>query len=199
MTFSPDALSGEQPPEPEQVEQKEFEPVIPRGWTFLKHGTNLLKWGDVNPYNSDEIELGSSLSVISQEQFLQDQRGGGQYNTTRSYSAESKPEDLSEEEFTKRNKPFEIRVIFFQDHARTIVDPEYRLGLDKETMDKIKKIYFLNSQQGRHPLIPRKEVLVKLGQIQEGGQDVFYFVPKSLLEVYSKESGFQNVENKKYE
>jgi hypothetical protein len=192
MAFNPDVLNEDDIISQESLEKKEVEPAVPRGWTFLKHGTNLLKWGDVNPYNSNEIELRSSLSVISKEQFEQDQRGGSQYNTTRSYSTEAKPEDMSEEEFAQRNKPFEIRVIFFQDHARTIVDPEYRRGLDKETMDKIKKVYFLNSQQGRHPVLPRKEVLVKLGQIQEGGQDVFYFIPKTLVDVYSKEAGLKN-------
>ena len=33
--------------------------------------------------------------------------------------------------------------MFYQDHARTIVDPEYRQELDKEAMDKIKKVYII--------------------------------------------------------
>ena len=50
-------------------EEKEFKTVVPRGWTTLKHGTNLLNWGEINPYASDRIKIERPLSVISQKDF----------------------------------------------------------------------------------------------------------------------------------
>lgn len=181
----------------EQLEQsedkeKEFQAVVPRGWTTLKHGTNLLNWGKINPYASDRIKLERPLSVISQEDFERDQQAGGQYDTTKSYAEMTRrPEGMSDTEFEEKNKPFEMRVVFYQDHARQSTDQEYAKGLDKKTMDEIAKYYFANVQGGRHPLVPRGETLVKLGQVQENGKDVFYFTPESLAGAYSKESGVE--------
>jgi len=187
------------PEDQDKAENKEqkFEAVIPRGWTTLKHGTNALNWGEINPYSSDKIKLEKPLSVISQEEFEKDQQAGGQYNTTRNYAEVVKrPEEMSDDEYAEKNKPFEIRVVFYKDHARHHADPEYKQGLDKKTMDQLAKYYFANIQGGRHPLVPKGETLVKIGQTQENGKDVFYFVPESLKETYSSETG---MEIKKFE
>lgn len=187
------------PEDQDKAENKEqkFEAVIPRGWTTLKHGTNALNWGEINPYSSDKIKLEKPLSVISQEEFEKDQQAGGQYNTTRNYAEVVKrPEEMSDDEYAEKNKPFEIRVVFYKDHARHHADPEYKQGLDKKTMDQLAKYYFANIQGGRHPLVPKGETLVKIGRTQENGKDVFYFVPESLKETYSSETG---MEIKKFE
>jgi hypothetical protein len=175
-------------------EKKEegFQAIIPRGWTILKHGTNLLNWDDINPYTSDIIQIKNPLSVVSQEDFEIDKRRGEQYDTTKGYaSMVRRPKEITDAEFEKRNKPFEIRIVFYQNHARSIADPEYKKGLDKEAMDKIEKYYFANIQRGRHPLVPKGEALIKLGYVQENGKDVFYFIPEELIDVYSKESGIK--------
>ncbi len=182
------------PQDPEE-EKKEFKPVIPRGWTFLKHGTNLLGWGEINPYTSDEIELEKHMSTVSREQAEFDSRGK-KYDTARTYGMVKKPEGMNEEEFTQKNKPFKIRIMFYRDHARHIYNPEYKRGLNKETMDKINKYYYNNIQQGRHPLVPKKEILIKLGQTKEEDRDVFYFVPESVSEVYLKEANIETEEQK---
>lgn len=178
---------------PPKIEKKEteFEVIIPRGWTTLKHGTNLLRWGEINPYNSDRIKLEKPLSVISQRTFKQDQQHGEGYNTTKNYTSMAQPKEMLDAEFLQKNKPFEIRVLFYEDHARLSIDPEYRQSLDKVTMDKIAKYYYANIQGGRHPLVPRGETLIKLGKVQENGNDVFYFIPESLVDIYSKESGVE--------
>ena len=49
--------------EQSEDKEKEFQPIVPRGWTTLKHGTNLLNWGEINPYASDRIKLEKPLSV----------------------------------------------------------------------------------------------------------------------------------------
>lgn len=172
--------------------EKKFEAVVPRGWTTLKHGTNTLNWGEINPYSTDRIKLEKPLSVISQEEFEQDKQARGQYDTTRNYAEVARrPEGMSDDEYTEKNKPFEMRVLFYKDHARHHTDPEYSQGLDKKTMDQIAKYYFANIQGGRHPLVPKGETLVKIGQTQENGKDVFYFVPESLVETYSSEAGVE--------
>jgi hypothetical protein len=169
--------------------EDEFKEVIPRGWTTLKHGTNLMNWGDSNPYTSDRITLEKPLSVISQEDFERNSKDGTRYDTTESYSSISRPEGMSQEEFEAKNKPFEIKVVFLKNHAQDHSDPEYRDNLDKPTLDRIAKYYFANIQRGRHPLVPKGETLVRLGQTQENGRDVFYFVPESIAEAYAKEAG----------
>lgn len=178
--------------------EQEFEAIIPRGWTTLKHGTNALNWGEINPYSSDRIKLEKPLSVISQEEFEQDKQAGGQYDTTKNYAEVARrPEGMSDNEYAEKNKPFEMRVVFYKNHARHHTDPEYSQGLDKKTMDQIAKYYFANIQGGRHPLVPKGETLVKIGQTQEGGKDVFYFVPESLAETYSSEAGVEIKESEK--
>lgn len=166
-----------------------FKEIIPRGWTILKHGTNLMNWGDTNPYTSDRITLEKPLSVISQEEFERDSKDGTRYDTTENYSSTSRPEGMSQEEFEAKNKPFEIRVAFLKNHAQDLSDPEYRDTLDKPTLERIAKYYYANIQRGRHPLVPKGEVLVKLGRTQENGKDVFHFVPESIAEAYAKEAG----------
>lgn len=188
------------PEDQEKVKNKEqeFEAIIPRGWTTLKHGTNALNWGEINPYSSDRIKLEKPLSMISQEEFEQDKQAGGQYDTTKNYAEVARrPEGMPDDEYAEKNKPFEMRVVFYKDHARHHTDPEYSQGLDKKTMDQIAKYYFANIQGGRHPLVPKGETLVKIGQTQEGGKDVFYFVPESLAETYSSEAGVEIKESKK--
>lgn len=169
--------------------QDGFKEIIPRGWTTLKHGTNLMNWGDTNPYTSDRITLEKPLSVISQEEFERDSKDGTRYDTTENYSSTSRPEGMSQEEFEAKNKPFEIRVAFLKNHAQDLSDPEYRDTLDKPTLERIAKYYYANIQRGRHPLVPKGEVLVKLGRTQENGKDVFHFVPESIAEAYAKEAG----------
>ncbi|MFA6392342.1 MAG: hypothetical protein WCW66_06410 [Patescibacteria group bacterium] len=170
--------------------EKTFEPIIPRGWTVLKHGTNLIRWGEINPFSSDTIDLTRPLSAVSQEQYDWEIGPNGEYDTTSGYSGMApRPKGMSDAEYNKRNKPFEMRVLFFQDHSRTRVDKEYRSKLDDETMKKIEKVYFNNIQGGRHPLLPRGEKLYKVGKIEENGRQVFYMVPESVVEAYEKESG----------
>jgi len=163
--------------------EKEFKPVTPRGWTFLRHGTNLLRWGENNPYTSDTIEIVKPLSAISQEDFEKEKNKEGQ-RTTKTYSSSVRPEGMTEKEFAQTNKPFEMRIIFYKDFLHYKDDPEYIGGLDKKTMDKIVKYY----QDNRHPVVPKKEVLQKLGYVQEEGRDVFYFIPESVSAAYEEES-----------
>ncbi len=178
--------------------EQEREIKIPRGWTYLKHGSNFMNWAGTDLFNSDQIVMKNSLSAISKEAWERDAAiTTGDYNTTKSYSRVSKPAGMSEEQFAKLNKPLEIRVLFYKDHIRRKTDPEYAKTLDEKTKELISVYYFKNIQHGRHELVPRKEVLIKLDHKIENGIDVFYFVPQSVLEAYEKEAGVKV--NKKLE
>lgn len=170
-----------------QREGESYEPCIPRGWTTLIHGTNLVKWGDENPFSSDRITVHKELSVVSKED-AEWSKQQGLSSTSEGYSKKVKPPEMDEEEFQRKNKQFEIRVYFYQNHARTLVDKEYRKTLDSAAMKEIARYYYDNIQLGRHPLVPRGTTLVKLAHIKENDRDVFYYVPEHLLTTYILES-----------
>ncbi len=178
---------------PERAAEREarFEPVIPRGWTYLKHGTNAVAWPDTDLVRVERVEVKRPLSVITRESAEVDRAGDGNYNTTQNYaSSEGRAvEGMTAEEVRARSKAVELRILFFQNHARSNKDPEFRAGLDEETMKLIAKYYFNNVQQGRHPLVPVKTQLVRLGSTMEDGHDVVYFLPENLREVYQKQGG----------
>lgn len=170
----------------EDGEQIPFCPPIPEGWTYLQHGTNLLNWNDdENPYNTDLLTIDKPLSVITRESFERShQNTQGSYNTTKNYSTAFKPKAMSEQEFEEKNQPFEIRVLFYQNHPRQRTRQEYTEKLGEETMKEIAKYYFLNRQSGRHPLIPKNEELYQFGISHEQDTDVFYYIPIKYLEDY---------------
>lgn len=167
-------------------EKKEI--VIPRGWTYLKHGTNFLNWQETDLFTAEQIQLNRNLAVITKEDSEKDAKSASSYNTTKNYSYVSKPKGMSDEQYAQLNKPLEIRVLFYKNHIREKTDPEYAEKLNAATKELIAKYYFINEQHGRHPVVPRKEVLIKLDHKVENGVDVFYFVPKTVLAEYLQES-----------
>lgn len=170
-----------------QHQGEAYEPCVPRGWTILIHGTNLIKWGDENPFTSDRITVHKELSVVTSED-AELSRHQGLSSTSESYSKRSKPLEMDEDEFQRKNKQFEIRIYFYQNHARTLVDEEYRKTLDDATKKEIARYYYDNRQLGRHPLVPRGITLIKLAHVKENDRDVFYYVPENLLTTYVLES-----------
>lgn len=177
----------------ERVADREitFEPVIPRGWTYLKHGTNVVAWPNTDLARVERIEIDRPLSVITREQAEEDRAAGGGYNTTQTYSSSEgrQVEGMTLEEVRARSKPIELRIVFFQNHARSNKDPEFRASLDDDAMKLIAKYYFNNLQQGRHPLIPSKTQLIRLGSAVEDGRDVVYFIPENLVDLYQRQGG----------
>ena len=123
------------------------------------------------------------MSAVTKEDAERTQREGLS-STAESYSRKRKSSEMDTEEFEQRDKPFEIRVYFYQNHARSRVDPEYRKKVAPETMKEIARYYYDNIQSGRHPLIPHGTTLIKLAHTIENGKDVFYFVPENHLAPY---------------
>lgn len=174
-------------PSTEQVPtQVEYTPKIPRGWTYLKHGTNRVKWDTPNPCAEDTLVLTRPLSTVTKEEHERTVAEGFR-GSAATYGVVAKPPEMSAEEFERRNVPFEIRVYFFENHPRSNKDRAYAATLDAETTGVIETYYFKNRQQGRHPLIPKGETLVKVGEATEHGIDVFYYVPQQFKERYESE------------
>jgi hypothetical protein len=174
-----------------EKKEQENEIKIPRGWTYLKHGTNFVNWVGTDMFNADEIEMKKELSVITKEDWEKDAKLSGDYDTTKNYSRASRPKEMSEEQFAQLNKPFEIRVLFYKNHIHQKTDPEYAAKLDEKKKDIILRYYLMNFQHGRHPVVPRKEKIIKIDHKVENGVDVFYFVPQAVLEDYEKEAGLK--------
>jgi hypothetical protein len=154
---------------PENRETKETVVApIPTGWTELVHGTNTTRW----QHSGDAIEItGAGLSAISLKDIA---RGSGK--TTDSYSRAR----------TDGGQPIEVRVSFYREDLspRRGVQPdaaELKAGLSKDTLALISKYH-----QDRHPLIPKGETLLKIGESvnPDNGRHVEHYVPRSVAEQY---------------
>lgn len=183
----PPARPAERPPK----QEGHFEPIIPRGWTYLIHGTNAVAWPNTDLVHVDQITVGRPISVISRETAEADREGEGNYDTTKNYASSEgrRVEGMTAEEVRARSKAIELRILFFQDHTRSKKDVEFRAGLDEETLKLIAKYYYNNLQRGRHPLVPSGTQLIRLGATVEGGRDVVYFLPENLCEAYLRQGG----------
>jgi hypothetical protein len=154
---------------PEHQEAKEIVVApVPTGWTELVHGTNSTRW----QHSGDTIEItGAGLSAISLEDIV---HGGGK--ATDSYSRT--PDE--------GGQPIEVRVSFYRVDLspRLGVRPdaaELKAGLSKDTLELIARYH-----QDRHPLIPRGETLLKIGESVnvESGRQVEHYVPRSVAKQY---------------
>jgi hypothetical protein len=154
---------------PENQEAKETVVApIPTGWTELVHGTNSTRW----QHSGNTVEItGAGLSAISLEDIA---RGSG--NTTDNYSRTR----------TDGGQPIEVRISFYRGDlsSRLGVQPdavELKASLPKDTLALIAKYH-----QDRHPLIPRGETLLKIGESvnPDNGRQVEHYVPRSVAEQY---------------
>lgn len=167
-------------------------PKIPEGWTYLVHGTNLLRkeWneGHVTLFSDDVFIINSfgGLSVITREEQLSDER----FNTTGTYSGYKRPPSMSDAEFNLRNKTLQIRVIFFQNYflypkLKSKFLPKIEEKNREYIMELVKKYYWDNYFHGRHPCIPNKTRLVKIAHVVEAKEEILYYIPEELLQIYA--------------
>ncbi len=169
-------------------DEEAFEPVIPEGWTTLYHGTNYVKWQNFDIQNADRFTIRRGLSVVSQHELdKQRQDTGGE--TKQTYGIVAQPPDMDDETFARLNRPFEIRVVFYGNAHQMRPFMSLRDRLEPEAMDLIAKYYYKNRMMGRHPLIPGKTELIRLGVTTENDVDVYYYVPAPVAAAYQAESG----------
>jgi hypothetical protein len=170
-------------------------PLVPKNWTTLYHGTNLIKqgWqGKENLLEQDSFTItGMGLSVITEEA-RQEQRAlsaqGGRYDTTGGYALSTEKDD--------KGQPVEIRVLFpiFNDRMTNIalseIKAEYttRYGEEraKNILQRTNQVYWRNIEKA--PVLPTRMILDKLeSHIDENGRRVITYVPHELRDIYENE------------
>lgn len=186
----------------ESRERAVTEPTIPPGWTVLYHGSNLSRpeWqeGNAARLDTDTLTVGRGLSVISQEERSQQQ---AQSDSLRQQgiatSALDTPKAFALDVHGGMNQPIELRIIFPALHSRQADSNqrkeeavskhgEERVG---ELVELADKVYWNNSQGGRHPVLPQGMKLRKLQETtDEDGARTVWYVPQALYGMYQQES-----------
>lgn len=181
--------------------------TVPKYWTTLYHGSNLEKreWEkNLQMLDGDEFTIERlGLSVIDQDSVDQVKRqredlksrgiSAGDYDTTKSYSY-------------GKGAPLEMQILVPNFHSRRVNDLSFVAGMmDKYGSKKVEEIkclmdqiFWKNSQNGRHPLLPRKMVLKKLSDRSVGDKRIVQFVPKVLFDIYQTAIG-STLKNEKIE
>ena len=149
--------------------------IIPKGWTYLIHGTNSEKL-HINLLKEDDFVItGLGLCVVEKEQAVKDASRG--FNTSENFQARQEGGSV----------PFEMRILFYKECIRNQDTDGLKQKLPQETLEDIKKYYFKNIKEGRHPLVPPKTKLIKIMQRKENGIDVIYYVPEKYIDEYMKD------------
>ena len=158
------------------VKQTDISPSIPKGWTYLLHGSNSARW------SADELGKDFTVSnplccVTKQDAELDKRRGFS--GTAHTYSS-------------SKGNPFQIRVLFFKNVIRSGSEEcqQIKSELSSETIKDIEKYY--SYQCWRHPAVPSKTKLIKIAETdydevyERGNQIIYWYVPEKYLETYKK-------------
>lgn len=156
-------------------------PVLPKGWTFLTHGSSLDRWdtsllgndftvgeGMVNGQNA----LRKPLCCVERRVAKFDYERSGA-NTAQSYGG--------------KHQAFQIRVLYYC-NPRTSDGRLVREKLSPEQIGEINKCYMY--QGGRHPAVPAGTKLSFLanGDFDEitnsNGNNILWYIPEQYLEAY---------------
>lgn len=149
---------------------------IPKGWTYLSHGTNTNEWQQ-DLSKSDSFTTTSHLSCVDVEHLLEELNHGS--NSVNNYAQRNKD-----------GEPFEIRCLIYQDCKRHID----KHGLqDRLTPEEIKDIFkYYSTFWGRHECVPKNTKLIKIATSEKNeltGEDrkVYWFVPEKYYEHYKED------------
>ncbi len=170
-------------------------PAIPNGWTYLIHGTNLLRpqWSHriVQLFTQDIFLVRNDLSTVSVEMSQRD-AALGFIGTTTSYSSYPRPAGMSDHEYHQRNRPVVIKVVFFQDYVSRVEGRRYLEVFPPQYRDEIWELckqFYTRLQGGRHPFVPSGTVLLKLAHTFENGVHVIYYIPRKVIPFYKMALG----------
>jgi len=169
--------------------------AIPEGWNMLKHGTDILNWGDNvwDIFNAEElivkeqvddrkIKHGLSFAKVDPNENVQDKQST--FNFVDRYAA---PRDRA---MLGKGEKIYIKVVMpkpelLQGEINEILS-EFPEAQKNEVISFLSRVYFENPYRGLHPDIPSGSKLVKLNQETENGVRVFSYVPEILYELYKK-------------
>lgn len=147
---------------------------IPKGWTYLSHGTNSTEW-DQDLSTSDSFVTKGDLSCVDIENLLKELESGS--NSVNNYAL-------------REGEPFEIRCLIYKDCVRHVDKDGLKQRLTKEEIKDIYKYY--SSFFGRHECVPRNTKLIKIATSEKNeltGEDrkVYWFVPEKYYEHYKED------------
>ncbi|MBI5390707.1 hypothetical protein HZB02_04405 [Candidatus Woesearchaeota archaeon] len=166
-------------------------PEIPEGWTYLVHGTNLLRpawdYKIIQLFQKPTLKVQRmGLSAVTREEQQQENQEGN-YNTTRLYSKFAQPKEMHDEEYRWRNRPLQIRVIFFLDYLHNQRYRPYLNSLFQEQDRQEVKDIIVKYYEPRHPIVPSGTPLVKVAHTLEDDVHVLYYIPRQILHFYREQ------------
>lgn len=147
---------------------------VPKGWTYLSHGTNTTEFNQ-DLSNSDSFVTKGNLSCVDIEHLLQELESG--YNSVNGNAQ-------------RKGEPFEIRCLIYQECMRH-VDKHGLKG--RLTADEIKDIYrYYATFLGRNECVPRNTKLIKIATSEKNeltgeSRKVYWFVPEKYYEHYMED------------
>lgn len=173
---------------------------VPENWTFLVHGSNLIRtqWNNskTDQLDADTLVVGGmGLSAVDLADIAAREKESqafkdagivmGRFDTTRNYAHGD-------------GTPLEIRVAFPTFHSRKrLSDSQKKLLIEKYGEQKVAALIELtdlvqwkNYKSGRHPLLPKGMRLIKVvDQTLDGQGRIIQYVPEVIMDVYLQELG----------
>lgn len=161
---------------------------IPRGWTYLRHGTHLeANWTETSLTHSVIIS-NNGLSCIERKEAIEDSKRG--QDIARAYGGKA---------------PIELRIFIYEESIRKQgANFDYLLEHLDENMRKVISTSFyynnnhIGASGGRHQIIPYGVELLYLGQdtfdeiSNSDDHPIYYYVPSFLLGHYLKDNNLND-------
>ncbi len=179
----------------ETNEESIGEVIIPENWTTLYHGTNLgnKQWTEekIKHLEDDILTINSSLSVISeedkikdqkQEEYLKDQGISASFDTTKAYSYGSGDVLIIKIIFPKFGL-MDMRFKALEDYWKN----KFGDNIAKSISELVNSVYFSDRYGGRHPGLPGGLRLKKIKDNREENKREITYIPEQLLDIYKTE------------
>lgn len=159
-------------------------PIVPEGWTFLIHGTNMSQW---------------DKNIIEGDSFIVKGNEAGLYCVEKDIAIENAKSGVSvsnlHSEINQKTgkENFEIRCLIYKDLRRKKDREEYDNRLTEEEIEDINNYHV---KKPYYPAIPNKTKLVKIAttqfdEITREEKNIIWYVPEKYLEHYIEDSGIK--------
>ncbi|MDD2203577.1 MAG: hypothetical protein PHD78_04310 [Bacilli bacterium] len=161
------------------------EPILPKGWTYLRHGSSIDRWNQkllghdfiVGAIDGKKINY-NPLCCVERVDAIFDYNMRG-FNTASTYGG--------------INGNFEIRVLFYEDinRGKSKYSNYIKSILNENEINEIRKYY--SFQEYRHPAVPIGTELIYLSTTDydeiTNTQDntIFWYIPRKYLKHYKSE------------
>lgn len=169
---------------------KNGEPILPEGWTFLIHGTNTSQWKEEQIQADvfivkNRIEAG--LFCVERDKAIKNQKDGSNVSELHSKIKEENGE-----------KDFEIRCLIYEDLRMKQNQEKIKSKLTEEEIKDITNYHVLRPY---YPVVPNNTKLIKIAttefdDITKVDKKILWYVPEKYLQHYMED--IQNFVEKEY-